>query len=239
MIQLEQVGKCYGDVWSLHPLDGAIADGRVVALCGSNGAGKSTLLNMLNGTLAPSVGHVSLNGETRDRRKSYNQSFGYMPDDFAFDPSWTVGETFAYYALLQGVKPDASLLNRVGLDAKTRQQVGMLSKGMRQRLLLAQALVTKPDILLLDEPTNGLDPTWMHVLGRLLREEADRGTTIVFSTHQLDVAARLADEVWMLDAGRLEGRVLVQDEQAAYAEIKNFFFEPEVEACQTDAARTK
>lgn len=239
MIQLEQVGKRYGDVWSLHPIDGAIADGRIVALCGGNGAGKSTLLNIMNGTLAPSVGHATLNGNTRARYKAFNQSFGYMPDDFAFDPSWTVGETFTYYALLQGGKPDPILLKRIGLETKRNDLVGKLSKGMRQRLLLAQALVTKPNILLLDEPTNGLDPTWMHLLSQLLRNEADRGTTIVFSTHQLDVAAKLADEVWILDTGRLAGRVIVQDEQTAYIEIKNFFFESEVEACQTDATRTK
>ncbi|WP_215114862.1 ABC transporter ATP-binding protein [Exiguobacterium sp. s70] len=239
MIQLKQVGKRYGESWALHPLDGTIEAGQIVALCGSNGAGKSTLLNLMNGTITPSVGSVSLNGRTIGDGKAYHQTFGYMPDDFGFDPSWTVGETYAYYALWQGVKPDKVLLKRVGLDELRHRHVGKLSKGMRQRLLLAQALVTKPDILLLDEPTNGLDPTWMHLLGGLLRDEAARGATIVCSTHQLDVAAMLADEVWMLKDGRVAGRVIVTDETEAYAEIKRFFFESEVEACQTGVARTK
>ncbi|STO09065.1 MULTISPECIES: ABC transporter ATP-binding protein [Exiguobacterium] len=238
MIELSQVGKRYGATWSLHPLDGTIETGRVVALCGSNGAGKSTLLNLMNGTIAPSVGHISLNGETTRRRNGFNQTFGYMPDDFAFDPSWTVKETYVYYALLQRAKPDVSLLRRVGLDDKMGRRVGELSKGMRQRLLLAQALVTTPDILLLDEPTNGLDPLWMRSLSQLLREEADRGATIVLSTHQLDVAAMLADEVWVLETGKLIGRVVVHDE-TAYDEIRRFFFGIEVDTCQTDVSRTK
>ncbi|MFN4213434.1 ABC transporter ATP-binding protein [Exiguobacterium sp.] len=238
MIELKQVGKRYGSTWSLHPLDGTIEAGHVVALCGSNGAGKSTLLNLMNGTITPSVGHISLNGKTTRRRSGFNQTFGYMPDDFAFDPSWTVKETYVYYALLQRVKPDVSLLRRVGLEDKMGQRVGELSKGMRQRLLLAQALVTTPDILLLDEPTNGLDPLWMRSLSQLLREEADRGATIVLSTHQLDVAAMLADEVWVLETGHLVGRVVVHDE-TAYDEIRRFFFGIEVDACQTGVSRTK
>ncbi|WP_214829117.1 ABC transporter ATP-binding protein [Exiguobacterium algae] len=239
MIRFNQVGKRYGDKWSLQPFDGEIASGKIIALCGSNGAGKSTLLNVLNGTLQPSVGEVLIGEVSPKQRRRYNATFGYMPDDFSFDPSWTVQETFGYYAYLQGGRPDSTYLARVGLNDRSRLRVSELSKGMRQRLLLAQALVTQPDVLLLDEPTNGLDPIWMQTLRHLLRDEANRGATIIFSTHQLDVATLLADEVWTMEAGTITGKILVEDERQAYEELRRFFFGSEQETCQMDIAPTK
>lgn len=239
MINCMDVGKKYGDSWSLQPVREEIAPGKIVALCGSNGAGKSTLLNLMNGTIKLSTGTIQLNGYTMKQRMKYNDSFGYMPDDFSFDEAWTVEETYAYYALLQGARPNSEVLRRVGLYEHKRKRVAELSKGMRQRLLLSQALVSKPDILLLDEPTNGLDPLWMQMLQNLLREEAERGAVIVFSTHQLDVAAMLSDEVWMMKAGAICGKVYVHDERAAYERLKEFFFESRDDTCQMNAARTK
>lgn len=239
MIHCIDVGKKYSDTWSLHPIREEIASGRIVALCGSNGAGKSTLLNLMNGTIEPSTGVIQLNGYTTTERRKYNQSFGYMPDDFSFDGTWTVEETFAYYAILQGARPTPKTLKRVGLYEHKQKRVTELSKGMRQRLLLAQALVNAADILLLDEPTNGLDPIWMRMLQDLLREEAKRGATIVFSTHQLDVAAMLSDEVWMMRAGTICGKVNVHEEQAAYERLREFFFESQDDTCQMHVARTK
>lgn len=239
MIHCVDVGKKYGDTWSLHPIREEIMPGRIVALCGSNGAGKSTLLNLMNGTIQPSTGVIQLNGYTIKQRRRYNQSFGYMPDDFSFDDAWSVDETFSYYSILQGARPNPEILRRVGLEEHKQKRVSELSKGMRQRLLLSQALVSEPDILLLDEPTNGLDPLWMHTLSELLRQEAERGATIVFSTHQLDVAAMLSDEVWMMRAGTVCGKVYVQEEQAAYERLREFFFESKDDTCQMDVARTK
>lgn len=239
MIHCIDVGKKYGDTWSLHPIREDIISGKIVALCGSNGAGKSTLLNLMNGTIKPSTGTIQLNGYTIKQRAKYNESFGYMPDDFYFDEAWTVEETFIYYATLQRAHPTLDILKRVGLYEHKRKRVSELSKGMRQRLLLSQALVSEPAILLLDEPTNGLDPLWMQMLSDLLRQEAKWGATIVFSTHQLDVAAMLADEVWMMRAGAVCGKVYVQDEQAAYERLREFFFESKDDTCQMDAARTK
>lgn len=239
MIHCIDLGKKYGDTWSLHPIREEIIAGRIIALCGSNGAGKSTLLNLMNGTIEPSIGVVQLNGYTTKQRTKYNESFGYMPDDFSFDRTWTVEETFAYYAILQGARPTPEVLKRVGLYEHKRKKIAELSKGMRQRLLLAQALVNEADILLLDEPTNGLDPIWMRLLQDLLREVAERGTTIVFSTHQLDVAAMLSDEVWMMRAGSICGKVHVHEEHAAYEHLREFFFESRDDTCQMDVARTK
>ncbi|WP_215143482.1 ABC transporter ATP-binding protein [Exiguobacterium qingdaonense] len=239
MINCLEVGKKYGDTWSLHPVSEEVAPGRIIALCGSNGAGKSTLLNLMNGTIEPSTGSIRLNGYTPKQRLKYNDCFGYMPDDFSFDDGWTVEETFVYYATLQGASPNAEMLKRVDLYEHRKKRVAQLSKGMRQRLLLSQALVSEPDVLLLDEPTNGLDPVWIRMLQDLLREEAKRGATIVFSTHQLDVASMLSDEVWMMRAGVMNGKVYVQEEQAAYERLREFFFESRDDTCQMDVARTK
>lgn len=238
MIELCGIGKQYGATWSLEPITAQMDTGRIIALCGSNGAGKSTLLNLLNRTIRPSVGHASINGVTTQER-SYCKTFGYMPDDFMFDGTWTVGETYAYYARLQQTQPSREGLIRVGLQDQVNQRVASLSKGMRQRLLLAQALVTRAAVLLLDEPTNGLDPIWMDTLQVILQEEAMRGATIVFSTHQLDVASRIADEIWVLTDGRLVERLNVEEPELAYATLQHFFFPQKVDTCQMRVTSTK
>lgn len=223
MIRFDEVGKRYGRVWSLHPVSGVVRKGSVVALCGSNGAGKSTLLNVLNGTTRASCGSVSIEGEAANA-KHVRSRLGYMPDDFEFDAAMTVKETLRYYGLLQGVKKiPGGLLERVGLAEHADKRTRALSKGMRQRLLLAQALLNEPSLLVLDEPTNGLDPHWIRELTTILTEERERGTTVIFSTHQLDVAAEMADEVWVLQEGRIVQRITGNDEAERYREIRAVF----------------
>lgn len=134
-----------------------------------------------------------------------------MPDDFQFGSALTAMETLRFYASLRKVTQERILeiFERVGLLDVRHRKVSTFSKGMRQRLLFAQAMLAKPELLLLDEPTNGLDPYWMEAFSELIGSASSAGQTIVFSTHQLNLAEKIADQVVFMDAGhvRYSGKV--------------------------------
>lgn len=212
MLEADHVGKSIGRTTLLEPCSLRVHSGEIVALCGGNGAGKSTLIRMIAGISMPSQGTVRVRGTSwSDNQLRYAESIGYMPDDFQFGAALTAGETIRFYASLRGVSSAAAfeLLELVGLQEVRKRKVSTFSKGMRQRLLFAQAMLAKPPLLLLDEPTNGLDPYWMEAFGRLIQAAAVAGQAIVFSTHQLNIAERYAHRALFMDAGvvRHEGSV--------------------------------
>jgi ABC-type multidrug transport system ATPase subunit len=206
LLALENVSKTIGGKQIVEPISFTLAEGQVLALCGGNGAGKSTILRMIAGSILPSSGTITLDGlQWRTSRQEYAARIGYMPDDFSFGASLTARETIDFYAALRGVGRErgGEVLAAVGLTEKADSRVSAFSKGMRQRLLFAQALLARPRLLVLDEPTNGLDPHWMasfvELAGRLKRD----GQAIILSTHNLPVAEEVADQVILLDAGRV------------------------------------
>ncbi|WP_393964825.1 ABC transporter ATP-binding protein [Exiguobacterium sp. S22-S28] len=213
MIYFQDVGKRYKKTWALQPMSETIQAGTILALSGPNGAGKSTILNLLTRSIRPTVGSIQID----------TTSVAFMPDDFEFEAIWTVGETYDYLTAMQGQVSEKSILERVGLLEHQDKKISMLSKGMRQRLLLAQALVTRPAILLLDEPTNGLDPSWMNELSLIIKEEAARGCSIIFSTHQLDIASQLADEIWWIDRGIIQEKIQVKNATATFNHLRRHF----------------
>ncbi|WP_052036309.1 ATP-binding cassette domain-containing protein [Tumebacillus flagellatus] len=132
-----------------------------------NGAGKSTLIKMVVGISRPTTGTIRVQGlEWRRNREEYARRIGFMPDDFQFSGGMSAWETLCFYSGLRGVGKQraAEVMDIVGLTEAGQKQVSAFSKGMRQRLLLAQALLARPALLVLDEPTNGLDPYWMESL---------------------------------------------------------------------------
>lgn len=180
--------------------------GEVLALCGGNGAGKSTVLRMVAGILRPSSGTVHVCGlEWLKNKKAYAEQIGYMPDDYQFGLKLTARESLNFYGELRSVSKNRAeeALRLVGLEEAADKQVSVFSKGMRQRLSFAQAILAKPTLLILDEPTNGLDPYWMESFTQLIRQMKKDGTAIIFSTHQLDMAETVADQVIFMDAGRV------------------------------------
>ncbi|GIP40440.1 hypothetical protein J31TS4_37200 [Paenibacillus sp. J31TS4] len=218
ILELHEVTKRIEKQTLVEPVTLTVATGSVLALCGGNGAGKSTLLRMIAGISQPSGGTVRIRGQQwASSRRAYADSIGYMPDDFQFGSALTAQETLEFYAALRGVKRARvlELLETVGLSDVRRKPVTSFSKGMRQRLLFAQAMLAKPPLLLLDEPTNGLDPYWMDAFAGLVRQVAADGQAVVFSTHQLNVAELVADQVVFLDAGvvRFSGSVRQLKEQ--------------------------
>nr|WP_306812696.1 ABC transporter ATP-binding protein [Paenibacillus soyae] len=184
-----------------------IRQGSIVALCGGNGAGKSTILKMIAGILQPDSGTITIGGVSwRGERRRYAELIGYMPDDFRFSPGLTAFETLSFWASLRGLPKSTAqeALERVGLADTGSKPVASFSKGMRQRVLFAQAILAKPPLVLMDEPTNGLDPYWIDTFVRQVKELSAAGQTVIFSTHQLQVAEALADHIALLRGGRIE-----------------------------------
>ncbi len=194
--------------------------GEALALCGPNGAGKSTLIRMIAGIAQPTHGTVTVAGYSWKRnRREYARQIGYMPDDYRFGNRLSARESLAFWAALRGVpnRRVDELLEEVGLAEAARKPASSLSKGMRQRLLFAQALLARPPVLVLDEPTNGLDPYWLETFVRLVRAVKAAGHTVIFSTHQLEVAEALADRTVLIDRG------VVRNANASALSLRSFF----------------
>lgn len=204
-LDIINVSKRYKNKTALYPFSLQVKEGEVIALCGGNGAGKSTLLHMIAGISRANEGTVKIGEiDLRKARKAYVSQIGYMPDEFFAQGSLTVTEFLRFYARLRKVSFSrvTELLQILGLEEKKTELVKNLSKGMRQRLLFGQALVGLPHVLILDEPTNGLDPNWIDAFIRIMNTYKSEGTTILFSTHMMDVAAEVADRVIFMENGK-------------------------------------
>ncbi|MGV2882865.1 heme ABC exporter ATP-binding protein CcmA [Paenibacillus taichungensis] len=185
-----------------------VSSGHVLALCGGNGAGKSTVLRMLAGILQPTSGEIIVNKMRWSKeRKRYSEQIGYMPDDYHFNHGLTAEEVLQFWAALRNVSKErvTEVLTMVGLADQKKKRVTTFSKGMRQRVLFAQALLSKPPLLIMDEPTNGLDPFWMQEFANLIKQIKEEGHMVVFSTHQLEIADDVADQIVFMNQGRNVG----------------------------------
>ncbi len=205
-IVLDRASRWYGNVVACNDISFQVGPG-VTGLLGPNGAGKSTVLSMIAGLLPPSAGRVTLLGEPAWRHPAVFRKVGLVPERESV-PGWMTGRGFVGYAArLQGL-PDAAAardaaIALVDLAPAADRRVATYSKGMRQRILLAAALVHDPPVILLDEPFNGLDPRQRLHMMSLLRSLAAEGRTILFSSHILEEVERLAGRVLVIYAGRL------------------------------------
>jgi len=206
MIDIKNVSKVFKQKTALYPLTLTAADGECIVLCGGNGAGKSTLLHIIAGISAPNDGTVLINQvDIKQNRKQYVSLIGYMPDEFFAQETLTVKEFLTFYGTFRKTVQSRveDVIHLLGLEARKDEMVKHLSKGMRQRLLFGQAWLANPSVLILDEPTNGLDPYWIDVFIELLKKIKQSGTTVIFSTHMMDVAAEVADQVIFMEDGRM------------------------------------
>lgn len=196
ILQGKNVTKVYSSNNGLHGIDFELQSGRIIALAGGNGAGKSTLIRLLIAEEDLGAGELIW---------SEGVSMRYMPDDINFPQALTAYEILQLLAHLKKLpkKRVEEVLKRVGLWEFRKQHVRQFSKGMRQRLNLAQSLLGDERLLILDEPTNGLDLLWIAELKKILQEQKDAGKTILFSTHLLSFAEELADDVLLLHDGRI------------------------------------
>ena len=206
-IALDAVSKRYGAREVVHDLSLAIGAGESLALVGPNGAGKTTLMKIILGVTRPSGGTVRVHGRdpTGAGAAPLRTSIGYLPENVAFHNAMTGAELLAFYARLKG-EPVSSrdvLLERVGLTDAANRRVRTYSKGMRQRLGLAQALLGHPRLLVLDEPTTGLDPALREHFYRILVEQQGAGTTALISSHALTEIEGRIDRIAIVKGGRL------------------------------------
>jgi ABC-2 type transport system ATP-binding protein len=205
-IVLENASRWYGNVVAVNDVTFRLGPG-VTSLLGPNGAGKTTILHMLAGLLRPSAGRVLLGGQPTWRNPSVYRSVGLVPEREAVYDFLTGREFVELCAKLQRL-PDpraaaARAIATVDLEAAADRAIGGYSKGMRQRVKIAGALVHEPSILLLDEPFNGMDPRQRLHMIELLRSMAAAGRAILFSSHILEEVERLAEQVLVINAGRL------------------------------------
>jgi ABC-2 type transport system ATP-binding protein len=198
--------KRYGRRWALHGVDLEVGDGELVGLLGPNGAGKSTLVKSACGLVRPTAGTIEVCGAAAGSAAA-RSVLGYLAELFRF-PGWaTADEVLALHQRLAGSRGGGAerdeLLGLVGLADAAGTHVEQMSKGMQQRLGIAQALVGAPRLLLLDEPTSALDPAGRRTVRELLVELRRRGVAVLLNTHLLSEVERVCDRVAIIDRGRL------------------------------------
>lgn len=209
-VELIDFGKRFSHPWrgpgllAVQPLSLRLGRGQVLGLLGPNGSGKSTTLKALAGLVRPTIGVCLVCGHIAGSQAAREQ-VGYLPESPRFAPHLTGREFLAYCAGLSGVAPAsvAAILAWSGVAEAADRRLATYSKGMLQRIGLAQAVLHDPAVVLLDEPASGLDPAGRLALGRLLGELARRGKAVVFSSHLLAQVENLCDQIAILGQGRL------------------------------------
>ena len=207
MLEFDGLRKAYDTNQVLEGVSFGVAPGQMFGFCGSNGAGKTTTMRIAMGLARADAGQVRWNGSPVD--ETVRRRIGYMPEERGLYPKMKVGEQLTYFARLHGLDVAAAKraaehwAERLGLGERRGDKVEKLSLGNQQRVQLAAALVSEPDVLILDEPFSGLDPVGVDSLAEALLEQARRGVPVVFSSHQLDLVERLCDAVGILARGRI------------------------------------
>ncbi len=209
MIAVEHLNRTYGNLHAVRDVNFRIAQGEVIGLLGPNGAGKTTIMKMMCGYLEPSSGQVQINGVDVAQETKRAQSFiGYLPENLPVYPEMTVMAYLEYAARLRGIAPGAQaaeirrVIDATDLRGKALARIADLSRGLKQRVGVAQALLGQPKVLILDEPTNGLDPTQTQQMRQLIRKLAETAT-VILSTHILSEVEAVCDRVLMVRSGEL------------------------------------
>ncbi len=207
LLEIDSLSKSYGNVHALRGASFDVRGGEIFGFVGSNGAGKTTAMRIVLGVLAADSGEVRWDGRPIDH--AARARIGYMPEERGLYPKMRVGDQLEYLARLHGLTAAAAreAMERwtaiLGVEARRGDDVLKLSLGNQQRVQLAAALTHDPDLLVLDEPFSGLDPVAVDVMSGVLRQRAEAGVPVVFSSHQLDLVERLCDRVGIIKDGEL------------------------------------
>lgn len=210
MLKIEGLKKAYGNYHALDGLDMEVKVGALYGFVGPNGAGKTTTIKIMTGLLRPDVGSVEIHGiDTLKEPEKTRDSIGYVPDYFGMYDNLKVSEYMEFFASCYGLeglrarKRNQALLEQVGLGGKEDFFVDGLSRGMKQRLCLARALIHDPELLIMDEPTAGLDPRTRLEFRELVRDLKEAGKTILISSHLLSDLSELCTDIGIIDQGKM------------------------------------
>lgn len=217
-LEIKNLYKNYGSLQALNDLSFEVNAGEIFGFVGSNGAGKSTTMRIALGVLEATSGQTLLDGKPLDFVG--RTRIGYMPEERGLYPKMKVGEQLVYLAQLHGMNRKAATASmekwtdRLGISARRNDLVEALSLGNQQRVQLSAALVHEPEVLILDEPFSGLDPVAVDVMSGVLRERANAGAPVIFSSHQLDLVEKLCDKVGIIKAGQMVAVGTVEELQS-------------------------
>jgi len=211
LVSLVEAGKTYGQLEVLNSITMSLNEGEVLGLFGHNGAGKTTMMKLILGVISPSKGKVEVMGMAPDSKEAWHcrSKIGYLPENVSFYEQLTGLEVLTYFTKLKGFsnskakKQAIGLLEQVGITYAMKRQVKTYSKGMRQRLGLAQAFIGEPKLLLLDEPTVGLDPIATRDFYKTVDQLKSNGSSIILCSHVLPGVEQHIDRAMILSTGQL------------------------------------
>jgi len=219
MIEADRLTRRYGDFLAAREVSFVIQPGEIVGLLGHNGAGKTTIMKMLTGFLEPSAGAARIDGVAVEADPRVAQaSLGYLPENLPLYPELSVAEYLEFVATLRGVDPRSAVARTMAeteLQDRALDPIATLSRGYRQRVGVAQALLHQPRFMILDEPTNGLDPSQTQHMRGLIKQLAEQAT-VILSTHIMQEVDAICDRVLILRGGEL-----VLDERLAALKTSN------------------
>ncbi len=204
VVEIENVTKTFGDYAAVDQLSLSVPPGSIYGFIGPNGSGKTTTLRMIMRILHPDTGNIRVLGE--DAYGAAHDRIGYLPEERGLYKKMSVRDLLRFYAELKGIRnwksAAASWLDRLELADWADKKVEALSKGMAQKIQFISAVIAEPELVILDEPFSGLDPVNTDVIRMSILELRRQGATIIFSTHDMDVAEQLCDFIFMIHQGR-------------------------------------
>jgi len=212
-VSIDNITKRFGDFTAVNQLSLAVYPGRIYGLLGPNGAGKTTTIRMIVNIMVPDSGQIKVFGQ--EITPSLQDRIGYLPEERGLYKKMKVGEQIKFFAALKNVDGSEAerrvvrWLGRLKLAEWKNRNAGELSKGMQQKVQFINSIVHEPDLLILDEPFSGLDPVNLELLKDVILELKASGKTIIFSTHQMEIAERICDDICLINGSRkvLEGSI--------------------------------
>ncbi|WP_461788116.1 ATP-binding cassette domain-containing protein [Pedobacter sp.] len=222
-IEVQHLSKHYGEQKAVNQISFKANAGRILGFLGPNGAGKSTTMKMLTGYLNPTSGKVEVNGKNvQEEPIQVKRLIGYLPENTPLYADMYVREFLAFVAETYGLKDIAQKVEEtiklVGLNQEQHKKIGMLSKGYKQRVGLAQAIIHQPEVLVLDEPTSGLDPNQLSDI-RALIKNLGKDKTVIISTHIMQEVEALCDDIIIINKGSLVANSSMEQLKAAHTNL--------------------
>jgi ABC-2 type transport system ATP-binding protein len=220
-IEVQNLTRDYNGLRAVDGINFAIEPGEIFGFLGPNGAGKTTTIKMLTGQLRPTSGKAEVMGcDVVEDRQKLKPQIGVVFDSQNLYERMSARDNLRFYARLYRVKKSRveEVLNEVGMTDRARDKLGTYSNGMKQRVLIARALLHKPEVLFLDEPTRGLDPNVARDIRAIVTELVDQGMTVFLTTHYMEEADQLSNRVAIIDQGRIVALDTPEHLKAEYGE---------------------